>query len=564
MSRSYDLLLINMVREYSRQGMSFKDSIGQHSIASYIEQYFFTSRVFSGNIRECKEVMITALTRDNVPIIGFYVASDNLKAVTNAIIWLKENYSVITVVGGPQAVALGKDFFRQTGNDFVIVGEGEIPVKCLLDHIFDKAVSLCDIPSLVYMEDGVLNINSQENSQIVDLDLIPHPSMEHSIKRSLRQGKMAGILTGRGCPFSCTFCYEGQTKQLRFRSVDHVMIEIDYIISNNKNLEYINVYDDTFTIYKERVLEFCEKIKKRNILWFCEGHVSFVLKHPEMLKIMVEHGLVCIQFGIESGSNQVLKAYQKQTTSDMIVEAVEICKNAGIPCVTGNFIIGGALETKETIEESKRLIKRLIQVARGCIDLHLVYFAPYPNTQISNFPDKFEISLNETLKDYSIHSMCTPVVSTYALDSREIYREMEQCRNYLNACYETELAFCTKSDLLQTLFYKKKRIMVNPTWEYLYFSKKHMQSTLEHLTDDQLTFQEDNYSIRTFDNFTLTENQLHTPYGIFEGVTMTYLLHANGSKNNREIQKLTALSFSQLEALFFELQEKCLLYLNDF
>lgn len=555
---------MNVVRGYTRQGTSFKDSIGQHSIASYLQEYYFTSRVFSGAVKESKKVIETALNRDKVPIIGFYAAADNIKVVTNIIIWLKENFSVITVVGGPEAISLDQSFFQKTGNDFVIVGEGEIPVKYLLDYIFDKAIALEEVPSLVYMENSVLRRNSQENSQITDLDNIPHPTMEHSIQQTLRQGKMVGILTGRGCPFSCSFCYEGQTKNVRFRSIDHVMSEIDYIIAHNKKLEYINVYDDTFTISKERVIEFCEKIKQRNILWFCEGHVSFVLKYPEMLKFMVEHGLVCIQFGIESGSDQVLAAYQKQITSDMIVRAVDICKKAGICCVTGNFIIGGALETRETIAESRMLMKKLIQTARGCIDLHLVYFSPYPNTQMSKKPEKFQMTLKEKLHEYTIHSMCTPVVSTDSLDTHQIYEEMEYCRQFLKECYEEELVYCTKSDLLQTLFYGNKKITVNPIWEQLFMTAHRFQVTLEHLSNDNLVFCENNYSIRTFDDFSIKEHQLHTPYGIFEGQTMTYLTLASGTKNNREIMEILSLTLPELELLFLDLQEKCLLYLSDF
>ena len=55
---------------------------------------------------------------------------------------------------------------------------------------------------------------------------------------------MAGIITGRGCPNHCTFCYEGaNAKNVRFRSIDNVMEEIDYIIENNSKFEYLNIYE---------------------------------------------------------------------------------------------------------------------------------------------------------------------------------------------------------------------------------------------------------------------------------------------------------------------------------
>ena len=62
-----------------------------------------------------------------------------------------------------------------------------------------------------------------------------------------------------------------------------------------------------------------------------------------------------IQFGIESASQKVLDAYNKHTNKDMILKCVKICKDTGLHGITGNFIIGGAFETKETILESKKL-----------------------------------------------------------------------------------------------------------------------------------------------------------------------------------------------------------------
>lgn len=555
---------MNVVRDYSGLGDAFRDSIGQHSIASFLELFHYKANVFSGTVRKSKEVLIQEIEHHQVPIVGFYAAADNIKVVANMIKWIKERYQVVTVVGGPQAIALDLSFFNDTKNDFVIIGEGEIPVKFLLDCLIDKTISLQQVPSLVYKIGEELHYNSQENSVIQQLDKIPFPKIHNSITGNLRQGSMVGILTGRGCPFSCSFCYEGQSNNLRFRSIDHVMEEIDYIQQNNQNLTYINVYDDTFTINRERVLEFCTKIKKKNIKWFCEGHVSFVLKYPEMLEVMVAYGLVCIQFGLESGSDQVLDAYNKKITSDMIVKAVEICKKAGIITITGNFIIGGALETNETLEATKTLIKRLLDVGRGCMDLHLVYLAPYPNTRIVKNPEQFQLTLWEQLQQWNIYTMNTPVVSTKEFTTHEIYEKMEEMNGFLFSAYKESLNRCTKTDFLQSMYHNNKRICINPIWEVLFFSDTRFLNFSNHLSMEEQEFQPEKYSIRTFDNFSVVEEILHTSYGIFQGLEKEFLLHANGLHTNREVGEILDIDMKEIEKIYKKLNERCLVFVSDF
>lgn len=146
------------------------------------------------------------------------------------------------------------------------------------------------------MDGTGLIVNSGENAVVHDLDSVGYPHMEDSLTGNLRQGSMVGIITGRGCPYNCAFCYEGaNAKNVRFRSIANVMEEIDYIQEHNTKLGFISIYDDTFTLKKERVLEFCEEIKKRNILWFCAGHISFVLSHPDVLKEMINAGYDMVQ-----------------------------------------------------------------------------------------------------------------------------------------------------------------------------------------------------------------------------------------------------------------------------
>lgn len=564
----YELLLISISRDFSGYSENFKDSIGQYLIASYLRERSFKAFVFSGNALECKEVIQKEITQNKVPIIGFYAAADNIRVVAHAILWIKKEFpNVLTIVGGPQAIDLDYEFFNRTKNDYAIIGEGEIPIYLLLSAIIDHSIELSKVPSLVRKDDKkeLLIINNCNNAIVSDLDSIPYPSMEDSLTRSLRQGKMVGIITGRGCPYQCTFCYEGaNAKNVRLRSIKSVMQEIDYICENNHHLEYINIYDDTFTLNKERVLEFCEEIQKRKIRWFCEGHITFVLKNKDTLNQMVASGLTCIQFGIESGNNVVLDAYKKQTNFDMIVEAIKICKKSGVHGITGNFIIGGAFETRKSIEDSKKLAKELIYSAKGIIELYTVYFAPYPNTRIVNMPEKFDMKLHKELEKYNLNTMRSPVVETKSLSTKDIYGLKREFEIYIDQLYEEATLASNKADIIQGLFQDGKRIHLNPTWEKHYLSHSYIVTFLEHVTEEEQQFNPNYYIIRTFEDFVLEKDRMISEVGIFWGLEKDILINATGIYNTIELSNILEVSIQEIKDVYEKLNNKCFLYMSEF
>lgn len=563
----YEVLLINTFRDTSGYSGSFNDSIGQYLIAAYLRERDFVAQVYSGNGLDCRKTIKHEVVNHHVRVVGFYAAADNVRIVAHAIQWIKKNYpEVITFVGGPQAIALDTAFFLSTGNDYAIVGEGEIPTYKLLSYLIDGSGQLEDIPSLLYYDckTGKMVWNQCDDAIILNLDEIPFPHIEDSLSRKLRQGKMVGIITGRGCPNHCTFCYEGaNAKNVRFRSIGNVMEEIDYVTAHNPHVEYFNIYDDTFTLQADRILEFCKAMKQRNLKWFCEGHVSFVIQHPEVLKTMVDSGLTCIQFGIESGSQKVLDAYNKHTNRDMILECVKICKSMGLHGITGNFIVGGAFETEQTILESKELAAELINSAKGIMEIYVVYFAPYPNTQMVSFPEKFGIKINPRLEEWNLNTMRSPVIRTDELDTIDIYKQKHGFESFLAECYHTASLQSTKSDVLMSLFQDGKRVHINPTWEKCYQSFNYIDVFLRHLSEQEQTFSDNGYIIRTFEDFVMEEDKMCTEVGTFTGVERDILLNATGIYSVTDMSIKLSVSIHTIQEIFESLNNRCLVYMSS-
>ncbi len=561
----YDILLMNIARDMSGYSSCFYDSIGQYLIASYLRERDFTAQVYAGCVADCKEIIEKEIGGKKTRILGFYAAADNVRIVSHVIKWVKARFSVITVVGGPQAIALGAEFFQETSNDFTIVGEGEIPMFHLLSYLIDGSGTIEDVPSVKYWDrnKGCVVWNQCDDAIVTDLDTIPFPHQEDSLTGRLRQGKMVGIITGRGCPNHCAFCYEGaNAKHVRFRSIANVMEEVDYIVQQNPTMEYINIYDDTFTLKPERVLAFCREMKARKLKWFCEGHVSFVLQYPEILKEMVDSGLTCIQFGIESGADRVLEAYGKRISRGMIEECIQICKDSGIHGITGNFIIGGAGEDGESLAESRELAAKLLEKAKGILELYTVYFAPYPNTKMTANPQDYGIRIQEELLQYNLNTMRSPVVETKALSVQQIYREKQEFDHYLAECYRKAALASTKSDLVQGLFQDGKRVYLNPTWEKAYASFNHIEVFLQHLTIEEQSFAPDAYPIRTVEDFFLEGECMVTEIGTFSGMEKELLLNASGVYTAGELADQLGLTTEQMKALFQRLNERCLVYMS--
>ncbi|OQA79695.1 MAG: Radical SAM superfamily protein [bacterium ADurb.Bin243] len=214
----------------------------------------------------------------------------------------------------------------------------------------------------------------------------------------------------------------GAAKKVRLRSVGNVMAEIRKCLDENPGIKYVWFADDTFTLSRERLEEFCVELSKlrreRDFVWFCEGHPGLIARWPEMIKRMVDSGLVRMQIGIETGSARLIDLYRKQTSLAEIEKVVSACRDAGLAQLCGNIIIGGACETSETLSETWNFIDRLLGMAPGMLDISFTLFTPYPGAAITECPLDFGVEIADRASLTSIGDF--PVSRTKALDIYDI------------------------------------------------------------------------------------------------------------------------------------------------
>jgi radical SAM superfamily enzyme YgiQ (UPF0313 family) len=177
----------------------------------------------------------------------------------------------------------------------------------------------------------------------------------------VRRYPYAIMMTSRGCPYSCTFCsnFRTQGKKFRARSPENVLAEIDHLVKEY-GVKEINIIDDNFTFLPKRVKEICDGLIERNYdleLKTGNGIRADRVSLP-MLKHMKKAGFYLVAYGVESGSERILKKMRKGETKDHIRRAVKWSKQAGL-LTEGFFMFGnegeGKKEMLETIQFSKEL-----------------------------------------------------------------------------------------------------------------------------------------------------------------------------------------------------------------
>jgi len=151
----------------------------------------------------------------------------------------------------------------------------------------------------------------------------------------------------------------------------------------------IQIKDDNFTAFRCRLVEICKMLidKKINISWSCLSRVDNM--NPEILRLMREAGCWQIQYGIESGAQEIIDIYRKAIKLEQVEQTVEWTKKAGISPL-GLFIIGSPLETEQTILKTIAFSKSL-----DLDDFRLHFLTPFPGSELYETASKFGTFAND-------------------------------------------------------------------------------------------------------------------------------------------------------------------------
>jgi anaerobic magnesium-protoporphyrin IX monomethyl ester cyclase len=248
------------------------------------------------------------------------------------------------VMGGPHISVHKQEFFRTCPElDFGIIGEGEESFPALVRRL-ETGKDPWDLPGLV----GPERCNPP-GPFIQELDQLPFPARHllpnEAYRYALWPGKrITTLITSRGCPYHCIFCDKSVFgSRWRARSPEKVLDEMETVVKD-LGIRSMILYDDLFTLDKERAIAVCRGILERGlkISWKCEGRVDRV--DEELLSWLKKAGCRLIAYGVESGNQHGLDYLQKGIDRAQIRQAFALTRKAGIRPMA-YFILGIPVET---------------------------------------------------------------------------------------------------------------------------------------------------------------------------------------------------------------------------
>ncbi len=320
---------------------------------------------------------------------------------------IKNNFKGIGIVaGGPHISTFRERALEECVSiDYGIALEGE-----------DAILELCagikrpeEIKGLLYREGGKV-LYSGDRPFRSDLDNIGFPKYEYFEKD--KYPRFMPLLTSRGCPHSCIFCPVKVTigRKLRARSPVSVVDEIEYWYKKD-GMRIFNIVDDNFSFSKQRVLDICAEIKKRKLsglILSCRNGIRADTIDRPTLVAMKEAGFNYLAFGVESGSEKMLKVIKKGEKLADVERAISDACDLGY-MVTLFFIVGLPHETEEDAYESLRLA-----VKYPVFDIRFYNPIPFPGTELYEWikENRCFLEKEESYLNNSSHWVNSPVFET--------------------------------------------------------------------------------------------------------------------------------------------------------
>lgn len=290
-----------------------------------------------------KESLSEALDRIRPDIVGVYCVSGSHSWALKIFKEVKESGNAFTIMGGPHPTYF-PEIIETNSLDAVCIGEGEGAILELADG-FDHKTDITSIRNLWIKSDGRVHKNNLR-PLLMDLDDLPDPDRELYYKyRILRDSPSKHFITGRGCPFNCSFCcnkaykqlYRGLGTMIRRANPEKVCREIKTVMTRYP-LKSVRFDDEVFLLHPEWVIEFLNRYRSEVRLPF-SCLIRADLTTEKLVKAMKDAGCYIAYFGIESGDDTIRnEVLGKQISEAQIRETASLLHGYGIKIGTFNMV----------------------------------------------------------------------------------------------------------------------------------------------------------------------------------------------------------------------------------
>lgn len=291
------------------------------------------------------------------------------------------------ILGGPHPTVDPEGALADEAIDMVCVGEGEQALLELVERI-GAGQDAAGVRNIHFRKNGALVRN--EARQPGDVNTLPVPDRGLvDVRDLLGAANGANFITGRGCPYRCSYCVNPRLQQLHqgkgpFVRLREIRAVIDEIVSAKERygIRKVTFSDETFTLSKRRVLEFCAAYRKDvGLPFLCQTRANHL--DDEICRALKAAGCESVNIGIESGNDHIRNEVLKRGMSrETIVKAFASARAAGLR--TGAFnIIGLPFETEGTIRETIELNREVRPDTALC-----TMFMPFKGTELRDLCEK--------------------------------------------------------------------------------------------------------------------------------------------------------------------------------
>ena len=364
--------------------------------------------------------IVKRLTILQPKFVGLTAMTPHIIQAAKVIRVIKEQLPQITILlGGAHISAVPEqtmDRFQEVDVGFVGDADHSLPEYLETVNCGGKANT---VEGTISREKGVL-INTGQRMERIKLDTLPmyawdllegFPQVYRPPLFSVHHSPATPILTSRGCPGKCIFCYSGSHATISTHSPEYILKMLKKLKELYGMREFM-IYDDNFVMFRKNLNDLLNRLieERLELSWSCNARVDMV--NEEMLNLMAKAGCWQISYGIETGNQAILKALKKNITKVQVQKTIELTHKAGIRSV-GYFMIGHFGETLQTIEET-------IQFACGLQldDFRMSFFTPLPGTAASLVADQF----GEFDHDWSKMNLFSPVFIPRGLSREQLIK----------------------------------------------------------------------------------------------------------------------------------------------
>lgn len=422
------------IQSYSQKDFNvdtgYNPSLGLMALGTFMQLNGYYPTIIDLCYNDLTFMQVVELLKEKKPLLlAISVYTENIGMAKKTAARIKEILPEIKIaLGGPHASLESNESINHDSIDFVIRGEGEAVILELLEAIRtnQKLVKFSQIRGLIYKDEKIVYKNGNKG-YIQDLDLLP------LINRNMvdidKYKSVINIYTSKGCVGKCIYCSASALSGAKYRprNIKNVYMEmIMLLIITENRVNKIYIVDDTFTAIPNRVNDFIDIIKKykANIRWHCESRVDVM--NEKIIKMMADAGCIAIQYGIESGSQDVLNSIQKGIDLEHAKKVVSWTYNNHIlPCLS--FMLGHFCDTKKTMDETVSFVDEMYHKYHA--EIAVSFNTPFVGTWQYTHRDELGLKLLST--DTKLFNLLDPVVETKNFTAEDQREAFFKCAKYI-------------------------------------------------------------------------------------------------------------------------------------